>query len=682
MCPNTQLLKNLLKHFCVIAFSLLFFSCHQKVAENETGKKYASLSDSTSYVGIESCRSCHSDKYESYIKTGMGMSFDVASKKKSSAVFSAHDAIHDKYKNLNYHPFWKNDSLMVSEFRIFGRDTIYKRNEAVSWIVGSGQHTNSHLMNVNGYVYQIPATFYTQEGKWDLPPGFEGGFNSRFSRKIEIECMTCHNAYPKIVPGSENKFSFVPNGIDCERCHGPGGQHVKEKLAGIIVDVKKDIDYSIVNPAKLSVPLQLDICQRCHIQGNAVLQEGKSFLDFRPGMNLSDVMNVYMPQYKNDDNSHIMASHVERMKMSKCFIKSLASADTYHKEHPSLTPYKNAMTCVTCHDPHISVKSTDEAIFNAKCNQCHTGIDKTKSIENFSFSNKTCTETMKARIAVSDNCVKCHMPKNGTIDIPHVTTTDHWIRIPLKQKEIQRIKEFTGLVCINNSAAGNRSKGIAFLSYYEKFTSNPAFLDSAKKYINDDNKDSIKANFKTLIRWAFLKNNNQLVIQYVNSFPGVLNSLKAISLTNDDAWTAYRIGESFNAENDNSNAILFFQKAIDLAPYQLDFRNKLAGAQQDAELFAEARKNYEFILSENPEYVSAYVSLGFLILTTERDVLKAEKMYDMALALDPDNLQAFFNKAGVMLYLGKKKEASVFLNEVLKRDKTNIKAKLLLKKLS
>ena len=144
MCLNPQILKNYFKPLHVFAFSLLFFSCHKKVIENEDGKEYASLSVSTSYVGIESCKSCHSDKYESYIKTGMGMSFDVASKKKSSAVFSAHNVIHDKYKNLNYHAFWKNDSLMVSEFRISGRDTIYKRNEAVSWIVGSGQHTNSH----------------------------------------------------------------------------------------------------------------------------------------------------------------------------------------------------------------------------------------------------------------------------------------------------------------------------------------------------------------------------------------------------------------------------------------------------------------------------------------------------------------------------------------------------------
>ena len=57
-------------------------------------------------------------------------------------------------------------------------------------------------------------------------------------------------------------------------------------------------------------------------------------------------------------------------------------------------------------------------------------------------------------------------------------------------------------------------------------------------------------------------------------------------------------------------------------------------------------------------------------------------MYDKALALDPDNLQAFFNKAGIMLYLGKKKEAAVFLREVLKRDNSNLKAKQLLKKLN
>ncbi len=601
----------------------------------------------------------------------MGLSFDIASREKSSAKFSGVHFIYDKFKNLHYRLYWLNDSLMISEFRLSGRDTVFQREEKISWIVGSGQHTNSHLMNINGYVYQVPATFYTQKGEWDLPPGFENGFNSRFSRSIGLECMTCHNAYPEFITGSENKYSKIPVGIDCERCHGPGGEHVKSKLAGEIVDVKNAIDYSIVNPAKLPIDLQLDVCQRCHIQGNAVLNEGKSFLDFRPGMHLSDVMNVYMPVYKGDNDSHIMASHVERMKMSRCFMVSISRADSINKISPSLNPYKNAMTCVTCHDPHISVRKTDASVFNSKCLTCHSSVT----------SNGTCSETMKIRMAVNDNCIICHMPKNGTLDIPHVTTTDHRIRIPLNKKAFDDIKEFAGLVCINNPSAGNHAMGSAYLSYFEKFSSNPAYLDSAKKYISDENKDSIRTNFSNLVRWAFLQNDYKRVIGYLEQNPGSAERLKSKAPGNEDAWTAYRIGESLYMTGNIKSAITFYQKATDLAPYQLDFRNKLAGALLDDEKFEESRKNYEFIIKENPKYASAYVSLGFLIFSYDNDVEKADLMYDKALALDPDNMQALFNKAGILIFLGKKKEAVNYLKEVLKRDKDNQKAKIILSQL-
>jgi hypothetical protein len=48
-----------------------------------------------------------------------------------------------------------------------------------------------------------------------------------------------------------------------------------------------------VNPGKLPIDLQFDVCQRCHLQGNTVLKEGKSFLDFKPGMRLSDHMTLF-----------------------------------------------------------------------------------------------------------------------------------------------------------------------------------------------------------------------------------------------------------------------------------------------------------------------------------------------------------------------------------------------------
>ncbi len=666
------------KYFFAFYLIVFFTSCHQK--ENTTDNRlYASLEDSTTYVGIQTCRQCHQDKYETFIKTGMGMSFDRATKGKSSANFSNHELIIDSVNKLSYFPFWQNDSLKVIEFRKVGKDTVFKRVETIDWIVGSGQHTNSHLMNVNGYVYQAPFTFYTQKRKWDLPPGFEGGYSSRFSRKIGLECMSCHNAFPGMELGSENKYNFIPNGIDCERCHGPGSLHVKEKQEGKVVDTSKFIDYSIVNPAKLPINLQLDICQRCHIQGNAVLEEGKSFFDFRPGMKLSDVMNIYMPQFTGEEDAHIMASHAERMKMSKCFLFSEKQALEINKNHPTLTPYKNAMTCVTCHDPHVSVRATDKSVFNAKCKSCHNSkiiIDKP------SMTESVCNESIIKRKENGDNCVKCHMPKSGSIDIPHVSTTDHWIRIPLKKDEIQKIREFSGLVCINNSSAGNRSKGEAYLSYFEKFSNNVAYLDSAKKYLDDTSQESVGKNFQLLVRWAFLKNDFKKVTEYANTISDPIKTLNKKSYTNDHAWTAYRIGDSYYALGENEKAIEYFSKATDLAPYQPDFRNKLAGALLDAGKTEEARKNYEFILKENPEFVSAYVSLGFLVLTQERNSELAEYFYDKALSLDPDNIQALLNKAGLKLYLGKREEAKKFLKEVIKRDYNNVQAKYLLKNIT
>src|SRR4051812_6790698 len=89
---------------------LLLFACHsnQKKVE-EKALTYASLSDSTHYVGINTCRQCHQDIYETFIETGMGKSFDAASHKKSSARFDQHALVYDKFKDLYYHPYWNGD---------------------------------------------------------------------------------------------------------------------------------------------------------------------------------------------------------------------------------------------------------------------------------------------------------------------------------------------------------------------------------------------------------------------------------------------------------------------------------------------------------------------------------------------------------------------------------------------
>jgi Flp pilus assembly protein TadD len=649
-------------------FLLSFFSC--QTSQKESEHTYASLSDSNRYVGINTCRQCHQNIYETFIETGMGKSFDSASHLKSSARFDEHALVYDKYKNLYYHPFWQGNSLNLKEYRLEGSDTVYERTEQINYIVGSGQHTNSHMTNVNGYVYQVPATFYTQKGQWDLPPGFEDGHNSRFNRKIELECMTCHNAYPKIVEGSENKYEMIPAGIDCERCHGPGSEHVKQKMQGKLIDISKEIDYSIVNPAKLPIALQMDICQRCHIQGNAVLNEGKSFYDFRPGMHLSDVMNVYMPVYKGREEEHIMASHVERLKMSECFIKSNANVSAAN----TLKPFENGMTCVTCHNPHVSVKITGKDHFNNACKKCHNpaGI----------HTKLMCSEDIRKRSTINDNCVQCHMPKNSTVDIPHVSVTDHFIRKPIDTATVQKIKEFVTLACINNPAADKTSRGKAFVSYYEKFNNNPAFLDSAARYFVNNTDAEVRKNLKSLVRIAYLRNDYAAAIGYTERVKDIFSILNHKIYNNEDAWTLYRIGESYSALRNLTKALTYFQKATDLEPFNLDFRNRLAQAQVDAGKVEDAKKNFEFILKENPKYASAYISLGYLVLSVDHNIEKADIYYDKALALEPDNEQAMLNKAGTLVYLNRKKDAVTMLQRLLKKNPKREDAKMILKKLN
>ena len=186
---------------------------------------------------------CHYDIHQSYMQTGMGQSIALSSKEKSAAILDENAVVIDIYSGFSYHPYWNGDTLYLKEFL-----TAHKRIENIDYIIGSGHHTNSHLWQENGYLHQLPFTYYTQDGTLDLPPGFEQGNNSRFSRKIGLECMSCHNAYPDFIMGSENKYNHIPEGIDCERCHGAGGEHLKRMMAGELVDTSKYIDYSIVNP--------------------------------------------------------------------------------------------------------------------------------------------------------------------------------------------------------------------------------------------------------------------------------------------------------------------------------------------------------------------------------------------------------------------------------------------------
>ena len=612
---------------------------------------YLNHSDSVKYIGKEQCRACHANIYNTFIETGMGKSFNVASKAKSAADFSKKHVVYDRFKDFYYMPYWKQDSFYIMEFRLQGKDTIHKRIERVDYIIGSGQHTNSHFTNINGYVYQLPLTWYAQKGKWDLPPGFENGHNVRFTRAIEFECMSCHNAMPTVADNSINKFTNIPDGIDCERCHGPGELHMKEKLAGHIVDTAHEIDYTIVNPKKLPWERQIDLCQRCHLQGNAILKKGKSFRDFKPGMVLSDFYDVYMPRYNGNDEAFIMASHAQRLQLSKCFIASSKSSNTGEKAV--------GLTCINCHNPHASVKVTGKETFNNACLKCHQSSD-------------ACKEKVNVKLANNNNCVACHMPKSGTIDIPHVTVHDHWIRKPAKQKDIESLKTFAGIYCINNQVSNALIRANAFINYVEKFDGEKSSLDSANGLLNALSKDE-NANeiLDARIHLLYLQNKDEDIIS--QSRFAKLTDIK-------NPWMCYRIGQAFQNAGDAPTSEKWYAKSVELAPENLEFLNKWAGAKILLDKNEEAIKVLDGLLAKNPKLVDAFVNKGFALVKLNHQA-DAMSCYKQALQLDCENQQALLNRAGLLHLMGKDEEAKKDLKHLLKQNPQNEYVKGLLSSL-
>lgn len=560
---------------------------------------FLNLHDTVRYVGMETCRSCHANIHDTYIHTGMGASFGRATPSRSGADFGTHALVHDPDTDFYYYPFFQDSVMYIREFRLSGKDTVHNRLEKISYIVGSGHHTNSHIIDRNGYLYQAPITYYTQSKRWDLAPGYEDGANSRFSRILATECITCHNHLPGHVAGSENKYFDMPEGIGCERCHGPGQLHVEAMLAGRTVDTSRVADRTIVNPRRLPRDRQTDLCQRCHLQGVAVLKPGRTFFDFRPGMALGEVMNVFLPRYADSDERFIMASQADRLRQSACYLQS--------KE----------LTCITCHHPHVSVKVTGKEKYNQACQGCHV--------------KKGCSAPMAERKAKQDDCSGCHMPKSGSIDIPHVSITDHFIRKdyrPAPPVAGTGGNRFAGLVSLASDRVSPAEMAEGYLALFDKFVPDPAMLDSARVWL-DRSRDGEDRLFPLRVHLLFAR----------GEYGAVGKLADQRDTAGVDAWTAYRLGESCMQSLRHRKGLQFLSRAALQAPLNLEFQEKYGVALAMGGKSEEAERVFRMVLLEDPSRPLALTNLGYL-RALQGDYTAAETYYRKALALDPDFRQA------------------------------------------
>ncbi len=609
------------KWYVGILVLLLILVCTCRFPAEEgvaTEKEKRNPSTSHEVAGKEACKSCHADIYQSYLQSGMGKSFSLPTSSDIIEDVEENSIVYDPYKDFYYHPYWEKDRMFIKEFRLQGEDTIYQRVEQVNYIIGSGNQTRSYLLNRNGYVYEFPITWYVEKQLWDLSPGYDKGNNSRFSRPINEECLSCHTGSFQKIAGSVNRYRELSLGIDCENCHGPGAAHVERMSTG-----KGDIalkGHAIINPSNLPLTAQFDVCLQCHLEGVQVFHPPfKSARDFQIGMKLNEVMEVYLPQTQ-DIEEFGTASHAERLKQSRCFIAS-----------------EGTLTCTTCHDPHKSSASFTPLDYSLQCMNCHTSA--------------IITEHNPVIDSLPTDCISCHMPKGGTKDIPHVQFHDHKIRI-LSPKindeqekslaDINAEKEYMQLICATSLKAEANSNGKAWLAYYERYDRQSSFLDSAQKYLSDYPQLGV-------VKIAF----------YRKEYEKAWNVLsQSIDTTEKELEIMFLKGEILEQLGKYQEAAVMFQQTYRQYPENIEAGSKwvvnyLQANVGNVEVLPEVRDFLDTLLANKPFDQRLLTNRGFVSMNMGR-LKEAATYFDQALTLDPDYQLAKENMSYVDMLLGHK----------------------------
>lgn len=591
---------------------------------------YLNLDPAVQYTGRQSCQSCHEEIYDSYLQTGMGQSLYRPDPARAVEETGPNVVVYDPASQFYYQPQWRGKDFYVLEFRLTGQDTSYQRREKIDYVVGSGHQTRSYLLDRGGYLYEVPITWYVSRKKWDLSPGYADGHNSRFDRAVGEECMACHTGKIDYVPGSTNLYRAVSLGIDCEKCHGPGQAHIERMERDEIVDVGREIDYSIVNPAKLPIQRQFDVCMQCHLQGVNILQPGRnSVQDYRPGMTLSAVYDIFIPQHTGEADFGI-ASHAERLLESACFQGSAGK-----------------MTCTTCHDPHKSITVTAADTYTRQCQSCHEA----------SKGQAMCSEDPLLRNVADGNCVTCHMRKAGVSDIPHVTFTDHRIRVLGRSDSTtadpNAIRQFLRLVAMNDSAPSPANTGAAYLAYYERHAPDPALLQEAARLLPAD-RPAERGRLAT----------------FQGNYPQALRLVEqALQARPQDSWLLLQKAELLERTAQPQEALAVYRQVFEAHPYITDAALKAGNiiiqtATDKASALRDARALFSAALAQKPHDEKLNANMGFIEMNSG-NVKAASDYLAKALGTHPDYLLALENMVLLQANFGTQEIARRYLARLL-----------------
>jgi hypothetical protein len=247
----------------------------------------------------------------------------------------------------------------------------------VAYALGSGEHGITMVTRdePTGYPRQLRISYYAPDRSWrgtkgiDAVPHDPSSFiGLGLSERAMRQCLHCHTTWFRAalpIPTTTAGPEAADRGIGCERCHGPGLNHIKAVETGYAE--------AAIGAARDAPPRRLlQSCDECHASTGSV----------EPGD----------PEFTRVQGT--------TLKFSRCFTGS-----------------RGAIHCATCHDPHRGLDTT-ASHYETKCLDCHAAGAGTTAPP----------ATRACPVNPASGCIDCHMPKVQDTNF-QTRFTDHHIRV-------------------------------------------------------------------------------------------------------------------------------------------------------------------------------------------------------------------------------------------------------------
>jgi predicted CXXCH cytochrome family protein len=352
-------------------FVLFIRDLRQLTAEEKS--QQLATAQSAHYVGSQACAKCHEQIYARWKKTPMA----------------------NVVRDPREHPEAIIPNLATNTVAKFTK-------EQIALVYGS-VWKQRYFTKIGDDYFPEPAQWDVANHKW-LPYFVKNGTDwwasfyppDNMQRPTGPTCDGCHSVDYNIHTKQVAEWN-----VGCERCHGPGSEHLEHPTRG-----------NIFNPARMDYVQANDACIQCHSQGRPLRNpiEGKYYdwpVGFHVGLKLQDFWQLEEHTLGESTFTHFPdgTAHKNRMQGND-FSQSVM--------------YRRGITCFHCHDVHGTENYAQlRKPADKLCLDCHGPMSlngpRTATLEE---------HTHHKAGSPGSQCIACHMPKIETT-IPGVFVRAH-----------------------------------------------------------------------------------------------------------------------------------------------------------------------------------------------------------------------------------------------------------------